>query len=1195
MSDPAIIDLQNQIGAIRQQLLGLTAQSAAGQKPAPNVIGERDIVLFPANLSLPSNPDGSGTVFTWASSSFVVKISGVDDSASWAFSRTDGPDINSTLSGNVVTITALSADSGYVDITATKAGASVTRRLGVVKAKQGLGGSSAPALQLQYSIDGSTIWHSTPVLADQYIRSSTDGGSTYGPSLKFVGPQGPAGPQGDQGTPGPAGPDGLPSYFHVAYATAANGSAGFNQTSGPYIGTYTDSTATDSSDYTRYTWRQFVGSQGPAGTDGIDGGIGPNGLTAYLHLKYSNDGGATFTASSGETPGDWLGQYTDNTLADSSSVGAYTWSKIVGPSGTPVTVEYSINGSTLWHPTFVTGDIYMRQNGGAAIKIVGENGTNGTNGQYTDFRFQKNTSATVAPSYTASADNPGASWLDAPATLSAGEFNWMIQADWRDATRLTVWSAPVRLTGDTGTSGIFPDSTAIAFLLPLTDMPVLPDGANVYLQDVWANTSGWETNGGGGLTVSGGSLFVPGVKNGIYNNSFQSIPSKLVIIRVRATSTSGTIQFDNDAGSGWVNSVQNQAITPVWSHFIRLFPTGTVSWRTQCGVDHEIDYIYIGDGSYAPTTKVLDVSQNRLQLTPQTGVVRVDGPHGDAVDTTYGYLSTDSAVSNIRSISMRLKLETTNTNSISVHGINVAGGYGYIGFGEQTGDLGDESLQVAISPALVFYVRNGTSYFFDGLWHHYVITIDGTDNAVYVDGVRQSVYFGAGSTTTDGTFSSIVNFGRYEGYPNNYKTIGAIADIRIDSRALSAAEVLGLYTQAPPPTVTDIANIVAKRAPGYLGSGSLLPVAQDTNDWALLTGANSVTPGSSAVDCRVVKWTGTTWAVSTDSGHFAAAVNDVLAWLALSESNQPPWSWTFIENLVASKVFADEIAAATLTVTGTIHANDGDFSGELKAAHGNFGGLESQTLTQINGQKGFNSAAGQTAANVYNSIIANVVNVGTPQWYAQACVGTYGPYTITMIALGPQGPGNPSTNGSIGFYGLGGGSSWTWIHGASTLAYALTITEFFFPGLQLTNGIAPFADGAFTIGSPTRRFGAVYADNFLTGNPAHLAFINGINGSDPNGYVRFSDGTQICWGRTARLTANVAYLGQYISGATAIPWPAVMTTVSSISLGVIDTTGATCDAVTTGNISTTGISVYAQSRQSLATGIVTFMVMGRWF
>ena len=69
------------------------------------------------------------------------------------------------------------------------------------------------------------------------------------------------------------------------------------------------------------------------GTNGTPGKDGATGKTSYFHVKYSNDGGKTFTANNGETVGDYLGTYTDFVETDSNSVSVYTWVKIKGNTG----------------------------------------------------------------------------------------------------------------------------------------------------------------------------------------------------------------------------------------------------------------------------------------------------------------------------------------------------------------------------------------------------------------------------------------------------------------------------------------------------------------------------------------------------------------------------------------------------------------------------------------------------------------------------------------------------------------------------------------------------------------------------------------------------------------------------------------------------------------------------------------------
>ena len=68
------------------------------------------------------------------------------------------------------------------------------------------------------------------------------------------------------------------------------------------------------------------------GEQGIPGKDGEDGLTTYIHIKYSDDG-KTFTANNGETLGKWMGQYTNFEKEDSSNFSDYNWFKVVGEDG----------------------------------------------------------------------------------------------------------------------------------------------------------------------------------------------------------------------------------------------------------------------------------------------------------------------------------------------------------------------------------------------------------------------------------------------------------------------------------------------------------------------------------------------------------------------------------------------------------------------------------------------------------------------------------------------------------------------------------------------------------------------------------------------------------------------------------------------------------------------------------------------
>ena len=61
--------------------------------------------------------------------------------------------------------------------------------------------------------------------------------------------------------------------------------------------------------------------------DGTPGEPGADGRTSYLHIKYSNDGGQSFTGNNGEDLGTWIGTCVDFEQADPTAVSAYTWKR----------------------------------------------------------------------------------------------------------------------------------------------------------------------------------------------------------------------------------------------------------------------------------------------------------------------------------------------------------------------------------------------------------------------------------------------------------------------------------------------------------------------------------------------------------------------------------------------------------------------------------------------------------------------------------------------------------------------------------------------------------------------------------------------------------------------------------------------------------------------------------------------------
>ena len=149
------------------------------------------------------------------------------------------------------------------------------------------------------------------------------------------------GTNGTDGINGTNGKDGVSTYFYVRYSANANGS-GMTPTptsSSLYMGVCSTTSPTAPTNASSYQWSLIKGADGQDGTPGVNG---EDGRTSYLHIKYSNDGGSTFTENNGENVGTWIGTYVDFTQADSNSTSSYTWKKFVGDDGIDGTDAYSV-------------------------------------------------------------------------------------------------------------------------------------------------------------------------------------------------------------------------------------------------------------------------------------------------------------------------------------------------------------------------------------------------------------------------------------------------------------------------------------------------------------------------------------------------------------------------------------------------------------------------------------------------------------------------------------------------------------------------------------------------------------------------------------------------------------------------------------------------------------------------------------
>ena len=210
------------------------------------------------------------------------------------------------------TVTALSADDGWVDIKATYISVlSVVKRFSLAKIYAGKNGTNG--------VDG--------------LQGPKGDQGIPGPQGE-QGIQGPQGPRGEQGIPGTPGADGKTPYFHIAYANSADGKTDFSvsDSNREYIGMYADFTEQDSTNPDDYAWTLVKGANG---AQGIPGKAGADGKTPYFHIAYANsaDGKTGFdvVVSAGKQ---YIGQYTDyDTPDDSIDPTKYRWTKIKGEQG----------------------------------------------------------------------------------------------------------------------------------------------------------------------------------------------------------------------------------------------------------------------------------------------------------------------------------------------------------------------------------------------------------------------------------------------------------------------------------------------------------------------------------------------------------------------------------------------------------------------------------------------------------------------------------------------------------------------------------------------------------------------------------------------------------------------------------------------------------------------------------------------
>lgn len=157
------------------------------------------------------------------------------------------------------------------------------------------------------------------------------------------------GEDGANGVAGAKGADGRTTYVHFAYANSTNGQTNFSTSyfdGALYMGTLTDYTQTDSTNYAAYTWSRLKGDKGDKGDQGIQGiqgvdgrqGIpgpkGADGKTQYTHIAYANSADGKTDFSTSDSNRTYIGMYVDFNVNDSNTPSDYSWTLVKGADGT---------------------------------------------------------------------------------------------------------------------------------------------------------------------------------------------------------------------------------------------------------------------------------------------------------------------------------------------------------------------------------------------------------------------------------------------------------------------------------------------------------------------------------------------------------------------------------------------------------------------------------------------------------------------------------------------------------------------------------------------------------------------------------------------------------------------------------------------------------------------------------------------
>lgn len=252
------------------------------------------------------------------------------------------------------------------------------------------------------------------------------------------------------------GADGEASYVWIRYSAVENPSASdMVTTPSDYIGIYTGPSSTAPQDPNDYEWYKIKG-------DSIAGPPGEDGKPTYIHIKYSNDGGDTFTDGNGTTPGEYMGVLVDFNEEASDTPSDYVWQFVKGDPGTGYTVylsnenhSFSADGDGIVQASSIEFKVCAWKDTEliAAMVTLPENVPTGMT-----VGIRENTNGTLAPIITVAVDETFKTTEGTlEFTVACGDievtkiFSYNVIRGGKDGDGVE-WSAVTYQVGDTGTT-----------------------------------------------------------------------------------------------------------------------------------------------------------------------------------------------------------------------------------------------------------------------------------------------------------------------------------------------------------------------------------------------------------------------------------------------------------------------------------------------------------------------------------------------------------------------------------------------------------------------------------------------------------------------------------------------------------------------------------------------------------------------